>query len=407
MITSTQDTHWMHRALDLARRGIGLASPNPAVGCIILDKNGELLGEGWHEYDLLDHAEIMALKNAGCSIQAAQSAACVGSDAAGRLRGATAYVTLEPCNHTGRTGPCTQALIAAGVSRVVAATTDPNPTVAGQGMDTLHAAGLQSEIGVCQTEARRINEGFAKWIQHKRPFVLMKTAMSLDGRIAPPPESRHAREPYWITSEESRAAVQTLRHQADAILTGIGTVLADDPLLTDRTGLARRRPLLRVVLDSALRIPIDSKILRSAQNDLLIFTLSRDESRARELRARGVRVEVLYTGRDTGVLDDAPSALVRNDGISLSAVLDRLGSEGILNLLIEAGSRLNTAFLTENLVDRVQFFVSPQLMGGDAVPAFGRIPRPYSLANVEISANPSSNSDIVLTSLITDPWQTF
>jgi diaminohydroxyphosphoribosylaminopyrimidine deaminase / 5-amino-6-(5-phosphoribosylamino)uracil reductase len=414
MTTSAQDTHWMHRALDLARRGIGLASPNPAVGCVIVDKDGELVGEGWHEYDLLDHAEIAALKDAagiaseaGRTIHSAGSADWVGNHGADRLKGATAYVTLEPCNHTGRTGPCTQALIAAGVSRVVAATTDPNPTVAGHGMEALHAAGLQTEIGVCQTEARRINEGFAKWIRHKRPFVLMKTAMSLDGRIGPPPESRHAREPYWITSEESRAAVQTIRHQSDAILTGIGTVLADDPLLTDRTGRRRRRPLLRVILDSALRIPLDSKIVRSAQNDLLIFTLSSDEPRARELRARGVRVEVLPDDSNTGFRDAASSGVEGNDRVSLSAVLDRLGSEGILNLLIEAGSRLNSALLAENLVDRVQFFVSPQIMGGDAVPAFVQIPRPFFLADVEIAANTADNSDIVLTSLITNPWQTF
>src|SRR3569623_1335245 len=174
-MTTPRDTRWMHRALDLARRGIGLASPNPAVGCVKLDRHGALIGEGWHEYDLLDHAEIAALKyaagitsDAGGPIQAAQSAAWVGSDAASRLRNATAYVTLEPCNHTGRTGPCTQALIAAGISRVVAATADPTTTVAGDGMDTLRSAGIQTTVGICEPEARLLNEGFAKWIQHKR-----------------------------------------------------------------------------------------------------------------------------------------------------------------------------------------------------------------------------------------------
>ena len=407
MTSITQDTHWMHRALDLARRGVGLASPNPAVGCVIVDQAGELVGEGCHEYDLLDHAEIMALKNAGCPIHSASFAEWVGSQSANRLRNATAYVTLEPCNHTGRTGPCTQALIAAGVARVVAATADPNPTVAGHGMEVLHAAGLQTEVGICQTEARRINEGFAKWIQHKRPFVLMKIAMSLDGRIAPPPGTRATREPFWITGAESRAAVQTLRHQSDAILTGIGTVLADDPLLTDRSGRRRRRPLLRVILDSDLRIPLDSKIVRSAQNDLLIFTLSDDESRARELRAHGVRVEVLPGGRDAGATCEGPTSPTSKNCVSLPAVLDRLGSEGILTLLTEAGSGLNTALLTEDLVDRVQFFVSPQLMGGDAVPAFGEISRPFSLAHVEMSGNSKHGNDLVLTSLICDSWQTF
>jgi diaminohydroxyphosphoribosylaminopyrimidine deaminase/5-amino-6-(5-phosphoribosylamino)uracil reductase len=388
-----QDTHWMHRALELARRGIGLASPNPVVGCVIIDRNGELIGEGWHEYDLLDHAEVAALKNAAgitnevrCPIQAAQSAAWVGNKSADRLRGSTAYVTLEPCNHTGRTGPCTQALIAAGISRVVAATSDPNPTVAGLGMQTLSTAGIQTTLGVCEPEARRINEGFAKWIRNKRPFVLMKVAMTLDGRIAPPSESRETREPYWITSEESRAAVQQLRHQADAVLTGVDTVLADDPLLTDRSGLRRRRPLLRVVLDSALRMPLDSRMVRSAQNDLVIFTVSEDVARAGELRNQSVRVEILP--------DD--------DGrVPLGKVLDKLGAEGILNLLTETGTRLNTAMLAEDLVDRIHFFVSPQIMGSHAVPAFKAMAHPIHLAPAEVERY---GSDFGLCSLLQDPW---
>ena len=394
MTTLTQDTHWMNRALDLARRGIGLASPNPAVGCVIVDTNGQLIGEGWHEYDLLDHAEIAALKNAagisnnaGGPIHSAAFAEWVGSESARSLRGATAYVTLEPCNHTGRTGPCTQALIAASIYRVVAATADPNPTVAGHGMQTLAAAGIETTLGVCEPEARRLNEGFAKWVRHKRPFVLMKVAMTLDGRIAPPPESRQAREPHWITSEQSRAAVQKLRHQADAILTGIDTVLADDPLLTDRSGQRRRRPLLRAVLDSTLRTPLDSKIVRSAQNDLLIFTVSHDESRASELRSRGVRVQVLPANQNR---------------VPLPAVLDYLGSEGILTLLTETGSRLNTALLSENLVDRVQFLVSPQIMGADAIPAFGGLSNSRPLPNVEIKY---SGTDAAVTSLLRDPWR--
>ena len=273
-----QDRYWMQRALELARRGIGVTSPNPAVGCVILDCAGQVAGEGWHEYDLLDHAEIVALK--------------VAQQHAGeRLRGGTAYVTLEPCNHTGRTGPCSEALIAAGLKRVVAATIDPNPAVAGQGLERLRAAGLEVAVGVCQAEARRLNEGFARWIQHQQPLVLMKVAMTLDGRIAPPPGAHTLREPYWITSEAARAAVQPLRWQADAALTGVDTVLADDPLLTDRSGLRRRRPLLRVVLDSALRMPLDAKMVATAQGDVVIFTVSTDEARADALRQRGVRLK--------------------------------------------------------------------------------------------------------------------
>ena len=181
----------MQRALELARRGIAVSSPNPAVGCVILDCAGQVVGEGWHEYDLLDHAEVVALKGAQ-------------QHAADRLRGGTAYVTLEPCNHTGRTPPCAEALIAAGLSRVVVATIDPNPDVAGHGLDTLRAAGIQVTLGICQPEARRLNEGFAHWIQNRRPLVLMKVAMTLDGRIAPPLAERLPNQPFWITGEEAR-----------------------------------------------------------------------------------------------------------------------------------------------------------------------------------------------------------
>ena len=178
MTTPEQDAYWMQRALELARRGIGVTSPNPAVGCVILDRAGQVAGEGWHEYDLCDHAEVAALKVAR-------------QHAGERLKGGTAYVTLEPCNHTGRTGPCTQALIEAGVARVVAATLDPNPAVTGGGLQALQAAGVQASVGVCQAEARRLNEGFARWSQARRPFVLMKVAMTLDGRIAPPAPLSH------------------------------------------------------------------------------------------------------------------------------------------------------------------------------------------------------------------------
>jgi diaminohydroxyphosphoribosylaminopyrimidine deaminase/5-amino-6-(5-phosphoribosylamino)uracil reductase len=364
-----QDRLWMQRALELARGGIGVTSPNPAVGCVILDCEGQLAGEGWHEYDLLDHAEVAALKAAG-----------------ERARGGTAYVTLEPCNHTGRTGPCSQALITAGIKRVVAATIDPNPAVAGQGMERLRAAGLEVAVGVCEAEARRLNEGFARWIQHERPLVLMKVAMTLDGRIAPPPGVHQLREPYWITSEEARAAVQPLRHQADAALTGVDTVLADDPLLTDRSGLLRRRPLLRVVLDSALRMPLDAKMVATAKDDVVVFTVSTDEARADALRKLGVRVEVLAA--DAG-------------RVPLDAVLEKLGEEGILTVLTETGTRLNTALLAAGLVDRVHFFVSPQIMGSDAVPAFKGMASAIRMAGVEVERY---GNDLELNSLLRDPW---
>jgi diaminohydroxyphosphoribosylaminopyrimidine deaminase/5-amino-6-(5-phosphoribosylamino)uracil reductase len=368
-----QDVYWMQRALELARRGIGVTSPNPAVGCVILDCAGQVIGEGWHEYDLLDHAEIDALWEAQ-------------QHASARLRGGTAYVTLEPCNHTGRTGPCTEALIAAGIKRVVAATGDPNPSVAGHGMERLRAAGVDAILGVCEPEARRLNEGFARWIQHKRPFVLMKVAMTLDGRIGPPPGQHAAGEPYWITNEASRQTVQLLRWQADAIAVGVDTVLADDPHLTDRSGLRRRRPLLRVVLDSALRMPLDCKLVHTAASDVLIFTVSKDDKKIAELTSRGLRVEVL------------PAEQGR---VSLPAVLDKLGSEGILTLLTETGTRLNTALLAGGLVDRVHIFVSPQIMGSDAVPAFKGLSSAIHMAAVEVERY---DNDLGLISLLRDPW---
>jgi diaminohydroxyphosphoribosylaminopyrimidine deaminase/5-amino-6-(5-phosphoribosylamino)uracil reductase len=368
-----QDEYWMQRALELARRGIGVTSPNPAVGCVILDCAGQVAGEGWHEYDLMDHAEVAALK--------------VAAEHAGeRLRGGTAYVTLEPCNHTGLTGPCTEALIAAGLRRVVAATIDPNPAVAGHGMEALRAAGLEAVVGVCEAEARRLNEGFARWSQHRRPLVLMKVAMTLDGRIAPPPGQHQVREPYWITSEAARAAVQPLRWQADAAMVGVDTVLADDPMLTDRSGLRRRRPLLRVVLDSALRMPLDSKMVATAQNDVVVFTVSNDEARARQLTERGVRVEVL------------PAEAGR---VPLGKMLTKLGVEGILTLLTETGTRLNTALLAAGLVDRIHLFVSPQIMGSDAVPAFRGMANTIHMAQVEVERY---GNDLGLCSLLKDPW---
>lgn len=368
-----QDTHWMQRALELARRGIGVTSPNPAVGCVILDRSGQVVGEGWHEYDLLDHAEVVALREAK-------------QHAGDRLKGGTAYVSLEPCNHTGRTPPCTQALIAAGLGRVVAATIDPNPAVAGHGMQTLQAAGLQTTIGPCEKEARRLNEGFARWSQQKRPLVLMKVAMTLDGRIAPPAGQHQIRAPYWITSEAARAAVQPLRWQADAVMVGVDTVLADNPMLTDRSGLRRRRPLQRLVLDSALRMPLDCKMVATAQSDVVVFTVSNNEARILELRNRGVRVEVL------------PAEAGR---VPLGKVLDQLGEEGILTLLTETGTRLNTALLAGGLVDRAHFFVSPQIMGSDAVPAFKGMAAPIHMAEVEVERY---GNDLGLCSLLKDPW---
>lgn len=344
----------MERALELARRTVGLASPNPMVGCVVV-RGGEVLGEGAHRYDLLDHAEIVALKAA---------------DAAGRdVRGATVYVTLEPCSHKGRTGPCADVLIAARVGRVVAATVDPNPVVSGRGLERIRSAGIMVEVGVCEQEARALNDGFARWIRTGLPLVTLKAALSADGMLAPAANARVAGETFWITGEEARAQVQRMRHAADAVLTGIGTVLADDPLLTDRSGGERRRRLLRVVLDSRLRTPLESKLVRSAERDVVIVCgEDADPSQAAKLEAAGV--EVVRAASSGGCVDLC---------VDLGAVLDGLGRRGVLNLLLECGFRLNGAFLAAGLVDRVVLFYAAMKLGAGAVPFAAGVEGPAEL----------------------------
>jgi diaminohydroxyphosphoribosylaminopyrimidine deaminase / 5-amino-6-(5-phosphoribosylamino)uracil reductase len=330
------DEFWMARALDLARRGVGLAHPNPAVGAVVV-KSGRIVGEGFHVYERRDHAEIVALRQAGK-----------------RAKGATLYVTLEPCCHTGRTGPCTRAVVAAGISRVVGAMRDPHSVVAGQGFQQLRRAGIAVTVGVGESDAQILNESFSHWIVSKRPFVTLKTALTLDGQI-----SLRASSATWITSPASRKEVQRMRHAADALLTGIGTVLADDPRLNDRSGLPRRRRLLRVVLDSRLRLPLRSELVRSAENDLLVFTGESPASKkARALIRAGVEVVRLRT---------------RRGHIDLRDVIRELGRREILSVMVEAGAELNGAMLEAGLVDKMVLFYAPKIMGGSGVP-MARIP---------------------------------
>src|SRR5216110_290230 len=333
----------MQHALERARKGLGLASPNPMVGCVIV-REGQIVGEGFHQYDWRDHAEIVALKSAG-----------------DKARGATLYVTLEPCNHTGRTGPCTEAIIAAGVQRVVAAMEDPNPVNSSQGLERLRAAGIEVFTGVCEDEARRLNEAFACWIRTKKPFVTLKSALTLDGQLAlsqsqknPDKSPGKRTNDAWITSEESRAEVQRMRHASDALLTGIGTILADDPLLTDRSGLQRRRRLLRVVLDSKLRLPPKSRIVKTADDDLLIFTAgSLKSAKARKLQYAGI--EMVQVKAKAGRLD-------------LRAVLTELGRREILSVLLEAGPTLNGAALAAGVVHKLFLFYAPKIAGDNRFP---------------------------------------
>jgi diaminohydroxyphosphoribosylaminopyrimidine deaminase / 5-amino-6-(5-phosphoribosylamino)uracil reductase len=332
---NNHDLHFMEHALDLARKGVGLSSPNPTVGCVIV-RNGAILAEGFHQYDWRDHAEIVALKQAG-----------------DKARGATMFVTLEPCNHTGRTGPCTEAIIAAGISRVVAGMEDPNPKTQGAGFARLREAGIEVETGVLEAEARKLNEGFACWITTHKPFVTLKSALTLDGQLALP-EAQKGKKRAWISSEESRAEVQRMRHASDALLTGIGTVLADDPYLTDRSGLERRRPLLRVILDTKLRLSPKSRIVQTAgDNDLLVFTrASLKSQKARQLQNAGVE---LIQSR------------ARNGKIDLQAIVKELGKREILSLLLEAGPRLNGAALSAGLAHKLVLFYAPKLAGHSRV----------------------------------------
>src|SRR6266446_2821136 len=337
----------MQHALVLARKGIGLASPNPMVGCVIV-REGQIVGEGFHQYDRSDHAEIVELKSAGY-----------------KARGSTLYVNLEPCNHTGRTGPCAEAIIAAGVQRVVAAMDDPNPANSGRGFERLRGAGVEVFAGVCEDEARRLNEAFACWIRTKKPFVTLKSAMTLDGQLALPSSGKKqgrdsGKRDDWITSEESRAEVHRMRHVSDALLTGIGTILADDPLLTDRSGLPRRKRLLRVVLDSKLRLSPKSRIVRTSDDDLHVFTTVPVTSlKARKLQDAGV--ELIRTETKNGRID-LPSALAE------------LGRREILSVLVEAGPALNGAALSAGIVHKLFLFYAPKIAGENRVP-FALAPR--------------------------------
>jgi diaminohydroxyphosphoribosylaminopyrimidine deaminase/5-amino-6-(5-phosphoribosylamino)uracil reductase len=330
MLNSIDDLN-MKRALALAARGSALAHPNPRVGCLIV-KNGRIVGEGLHVYDRRDHAEVIALKKTGK-----------------KARGATLYVNLEPCCTTGRTGPCTNAIIAAGIKRVVAAMPDPNPAVAGRGFAQLRRAGIEVTAGTHGAAARELNEDFAKWIRTGLPFVTLKTALTLDGQIAARSGSTTR-----ITSEASRHAVQRLRHEADALLTGIGTVLADNPRMTDRTGKPRRQKLLRVIIDSRLRLPLKSNLVKSADGDVAVFTvLPLDSSKAFALERAGVAVVRVPA---------------RRGHVDLHAVLRNLGKHQILNVMLEAGAELNGAALEAGIVDKMILFYAPKIMGTGGVP---------------------------------------
>jgi diaminohydroxyphosphoribosylaminopyrimidine deaminase/5-amino-6-(5-phosphoribosylamino)uracil reductase len=340
MPDSNTDERFVSRALELARQGVGLTSPNPSVGAVIVDAKGAVVGAGSHTYDGLKHAEILALEQAG-----------------EKARGATLYINLEPCSHQGRTAACADGLIAAGISRVVACMEDPNPLVSGKGFAKLRDAGISVDSGILEVHAKALNECFAKYIRHHTPLVTLKAAMTLDGKIAPPKirTSGHATGKSisggWITGEAARAHVQELRHRSDAILVGVGTVIADDPLLTDRSGRPRRRPLLRVILDSRLRLPLESRVVTSAQDDVLILCSFAEEKKKKQLLKRGVRVEQLPRATSDGHPD-------------MPAIVRFLGQMEITGLMIEGGALVNWAALSASVVDKVFFYYAPRILGG-------------------------------------------
>ena len=324
----------MRAALALAARGLGRTWPNPAVGCVLV-RDGTVVGRGWTQPGGRPHAETEALGRAG-----------------GAARGATAYVSLEPCAHTGKTPPCADALIAAGIARVVAAVEDPDPRVSGRGLARLREAGIAVTTDACAAEAAELNAGFFTRIKEGRPLVSLKLATSLDGRIA----TRRG-DSQWITGEAARRRAHALRAAHDAVLVGTGTALADDPALTCRLpGLSERSPV-RVVLDRLLRLPATAKLLATAAAvpTWVVTTAAADSGQRRALETMGVQTI------------EAPA---ESDGrLSLSAALRGLGERGITRLLVEGGSALSASLLQQDLVDRVYWFRSAAVIGGDGLPA--------------------------------------
>ena len=320
----------MERALELARRGTGLVSPGPLVGCVIVDPAGVVVGEGFYVFEEVKHAETIALSVAG-----------------NKARGGTAYVSLEPHAHHGRTAPCTDALIAAGIKRVVASIEDSNPKVSGRGFEHLRNAGVEVQVGLLAEEAARANEAYIHFMRTGRPFVHLKLAVSLDGKIA-----TRTGDSRWVTGPESRARAHELRHQYDAIMIGIGTAIKDDPLLTDRSDRSRRLQLVRIVLDEQLLLPAQSRLVKTANEApvIVIAGTGADENRVRELESRGVEI-------------------VRKGNRDPFELLDELGRRSVQSLLVEGGSGVAGRFIDAGLVNKVTFFVAPKIVGGSEAPS--------------------------------------
>jgi diaminohydroxyphosphoribosylaminopyrimidine deaminase / 5-amino-6-(5-phosphoribosylamino)uracil reductase len=332
-IWTDTDRRMMARALDLAVKGVGQVSPGPLVGCVVASTAGEVVGEGFYIFEAVKHAETIALERAG-----------------EKARGGTAYVSLEPHAHRGRTAPCTDALIAAGINRVVAPIEDLNPRVSGKGFAHLRAEGIKVETGLMRDEAAQVNEAYLHYMSTGMPFVHLKLAVSLDGKIA-----TRTGDSRWITGEEARARAHELRHACDAILVGAGTVMTDDPSLTDRSGLPRRRPLLPVILDEKIRLRPTVQLFETAHQRPVILFGESDSPRATELRA--INVEIANSNRG-----------------DLRAILQELGSRSIQSVLVEGGATVAGEFLEAGLVNKVTFFIAPKIVGGtEALSAVGGV----------------------------------
>lgn len=336
MLFNASDRRFMKIALGLADRSRGLSSPNPSVGCVIV-RDRRIVGRGWHEYALMDHAEVRALREAG-----------------DRARNATAYVTLEPCCHYGRTGPCVNRLIGAGIRRIVVSRIDPNPKVAGRGIELLRSAGIQVDMGLGEEEAGRIIEPFACRIITGLPFVAAKVGMSLDGKIG-----TAKRTDRWITSPESREFGQGLRLAADALLVGVGTVLSDDPELTYRGSEGRTRPLARVILDCNLRTPAGARLLQTAPHTPVLIFCGAEPDRERRQKLENAGAEIIPVASE-------------KDEVDPSAVLRELGRREMSMVLLEGGSEVHWSFISRGLVDKFYFIIAPLVLGGkNAVPSIG------------------------------------
>lgn len=347
---ATDEKH-MRAALAEARKGVGRTSPNPAVGCVVV-KDGKVIARGHHRQAGLPHAEVEALTQIGASAE-----------------GATLYVNLEPCCHQGRTGPCTEAISAAKIATVVVGMLDPNPLVNGRGIARLREQGIEVRPGVLESECRRLNEAFTRWITAGRPHVTLKAAVSLDGRIA----ARRSGEPRWITGEDSRAEVHRMRNAIDAVLVGANTVLRDDPLLTTRLPGDKGRTARRVVLDARARTPPNARVLvpvKGAHATQIYVGDDVPESKSAALASAGA--EVFRVAR-------APKG-----GVVLPEVLDKLAKSGVMSILVEGGAEVFTSFLEARAVDRVVWFVAPRLLGDEALSAVGRLSHAFALADVGV-----------------------